>query len=431
MRKNDEKNPITESQTRLSPSNHKKRKRNIFDKDFETNKIALSTKKSKDELFLPKKKIIPNIYHHRRTKSSGQDYMECMTNHNNIINNNSSGTKLSFIFKRKEKDKNYDIFSVSRNKKYKNNLDENKKSTSKLLSMSFSLKDFRNHLINSFSNNNLKELKSNNKWSNNENLKNTKSFFNLDNLTNIEETRNTTSITGFNNSNLIYSKRLSNKGKQNAKSTKYIITKNKQNIKKLYSSKNSSSKIITYTNNNAIKEKVFPKYNLHRYIYKHYNVRPKRNLSKLDNNSYLLTKKTFRNSQKCLSNTHNGTKTSIKPNNESEYNSKSNIFDLKNNFNDEIDDIKSIRNRKRNIWSSTTNSSKNKQMKKEKEKEKETYTKYKKRKTKSQENIYSMGITESETDFKSVEEIHFLFVQISQRKKEFFKKKNIENIKDN
>ena len=431
MERNDEKNPITESQTRLSPSNHKKRKRNIFDKDFETNKIALSTKKSKDELFLPKKKIIPNIYHHRRTKSSGQDYMECMTNHNNIINNNSSGTKLSFIFKRKEKDKNYDIFSVSRNKKYKNNLDENKKSNSKLLSMSFSLKDFRNHLINSFSNNNLKELKSNNKWSNNENLKNTKSFFNLDNLTNIEETRNTTSITGFNNSNLIYSKRLNNKGKQNAKSTKYIITKNKQNIKKLYSSKNSSSKIITYTNNNVIKEKVFPKYNLHRYIYKHYNIRPKHNLNKSNNNSYLvLTKKTFRNSQKCFSNLKNGSKLYIKPNNESVYNSKSNYFDLKNNSNDELDNIKTARNEKKNVWFSNNNS-KNKQIKKEKEKEKETYPKYKKRKTKSQENNYKTGINENDADFKSVEEIHFIFVQISQRKKEFFKKKNIENIKDN
>ena len=138
MERNDEKNPITESQTRLSPSNHKKRKRNIFGKDFETNRIALSTKKSKEELFLPKKKIIPNTYHHRRTKSSGQDYMECMTNNNIIINNNSSASKLSFIYTRKGKDKNYDICSVSRNKKFKNNFDENKKSTSKLLSMSFS-----------------------------------------------------------------------------------------------------------------------------------------------------------------------------------------------------------------------------------------------------------------------------------------------------
>ena len=426
MERNDEKNPIIESQTRLSPSNHKKKKRNIFSKDFETNRIALSTKKSKEEFFLPKKKIIPNTYHHRRTKSSGQEYMECMTNNNIIINNNSSASKISFIYTRKGKDKNYDICSVSRNKKFKNNFDENKKSTSKLLSMSFSLKDFRNHLINSFSNNNLKELKSSNKYNKNENLKNNKSLFNFDNLTNIEETRNTTSITGFNNSNLIYSKRLSNKGKQNAKSTKYIITKNKQN-KKCSSSKNNSSKIITYTNNNIIKEKAFPKYNLHRYIYKHYNIRPKHSLSKLNNNSYLaLNKKTFRNSQKCFSNLYNGAKLYIKPNNESEYNSKSNYFDLKNNFNDEFDDIKAVRNEKKNIWFSNNNS-KNKQIKKEKE----TYPKYKKRKTKSQENMYKIGINENDADFKSVEEIHFIFVQISQRKKEFFKKKNIENIKDN
>jgi hypothetical protein len=157
--------------------------------------------------------------------------------------------------------------------------------------MSFSLKDFRNHLINSFSNIKLKELKNNNKYRNNENLKNNKSLYNFDNLTNIEETRNTTSITGFNNSNLIYSKRLSNKEKQSAKSTKYIITKNKQN-KKLYSSKNNSSKNITSTNSNVIKEKTFHKYNLHRYIYKHYKIRPKHSLSKINNNSYLaLTKK--------------------------------------------------------------------------------------------------------------------------------------------
>jgi hypothetical protein len=428
MRRNDDKFPITESQTRLSPFNHKKRKRNIFGKDFESNKIALSTKKSKEELFLPKKKISSNTYHHRRTKSSGQDFIEFMTKNNNIINNNPSASKLSYIFTRKENNKNYGICSVSRNRKFKYNLDEKRKSNSnsKLLSMSFSLKDFRNHLINSFSNIKLKELKNNNKYRNNENLKNNKSLYNFDNLTNIEETRNTTSITGFNNSNLIYSKRLSNKEKQSAKSTKYIITKNKQN-KKLYSSKNNSSKNITSTNSNVIKEKTFHKYNLHRYIYKHYKIRPKHSLSKINNNSYLaLTKKTFRNSQKCFSNLHNGTKLYIKPNNESENNSKSNNFYLKNNFNDDPDDISTVRNEKKNVWISNNNS-KNKIIKKEKE----TYPKYKKRTTKSQENMYNIEISENVDNFKSVEEIHFIFVQISQRKKEFFKKKNIENIKDN
>lgn len=81
---------------------------------------------------------------------------------------------------------------------------------------------------------------------------------------------------------------------------------------------------------------------------------------------------------------------------------------------------------KKNVWFSNNNS-KNKQIKKEKEKE--TYPKYKKRKTKSQENMCKIGISENDADFKSVEEIYFIFVQISQRKKEFFKKKNIENIK--
>jgi hypothetical protein len=45
--------------------------------------------------------------------------------------------------------------------------------------------------------------------------------------------------------------------------------------------------------------------------------------------------------------------------------------------------------------------------------------------------MYNIEISENVDNFKSVEEIHFIFVQISQRKKEFFKKKNIENIKDN
>ena len=138
-----------------------------------------------------------------------------------------------------------------------------------------------------------------------------------------------------------------------------------------------------------------------------------------------MIKKSFRNSQKCFSNLYNGTKLYIKPNNESENNSKSNYFDLKNNFNDEFDNINTVKNEKKNIWPSTNNNSKNKQIKKE------TFAKYKKRKTKSQENSYKFGINENEADFKSVEEIHFIFVQISQRKKEFFKKKNIENIKDN
>ena len=81
--------------------------------------------------------------------------------------------------------------------------------------------------------------------------------------------------------------------------------------------------------------------------------------------------------------------------------------------------------REKKIWPSTNNNSKNKQIKKE------TFAINKKRKTKSQENSYKFGINENKADFKRVEEIHFIFVQISQRKKAFFKKKNIENIKDN
>jgi hypothetical protein len=245
------------------------------------------------------------------------------------------------------------------------------------------------------------------------NLKHNKSLlFSFDNPTNIEETRNTTSITGFNSSNLLYK----NKNKKNAKSTKYIKINTKKNIPLNYSSKNNSSKIISFTNNNIIKEKGSPKKNLHRYIYKHNNIKTKNNLNKSNNtNKLALTKKTFKYHHKSTGKSSKDKKLYINPNNETNY-INFNCLDLKDNNDYEMSSIRTLRNTNMVICSSTTNNSKKKM-------KKATYNKYKKRKTKSQENDYKVGISENDIDFKSVEEIHFIFVQMYQKKKAFFEKK--------
>ena len=64
---------------------------------------------------------------------------------------------------------------------------------------------------------------------------------------------------------------------------------------------------------------------------------------------------------------------------------------------------------------------------------KEASPKYKKRRVKSQENNCKIEINYSNNigQFKSVEEIHFLFVYISQKKKEYFEKNNIEKVNKN
>jgi hypothetical protein len=85
------------------------------------------------------------------------------------------------------------------------------------------LKDFSNNIINIFTNPNNNDIKSN-KYSTKSQLKDKKSLlFNFDNLNNIEETRNTTSITGFNNSNLFHKKQMIIKeNNKNVKSSNYI-----------------------------------------------------------------------------------------------------------------------------------------------------------------------------------------------------------------
>ena len=420
MKKNGNKKQAKEYLNKLSPSFQRKKhyyfSKSLF-QDFEPNNVLLSPKKSQDELILPKKKIIPNTSHHRRTKSNSQNYIQYISNKNSNLN--TSVSKLSFIFGRKELENNYNYSSVSRNKKCKNSNNNENKKTGNLLSISFSLKDFRNNIINAFSNSNLFDSKNNNKKSNIINLKNSKSILNIDNITNIEETRNTTSITHFNNSNLKYNKHINNlntnKQNQNSKSTKYIKINQKEKDKEkenrqLYSSKNISSKIITFTNNNLAiekKEKASPKYSLRRYI-KNNN---SNNYNKLNqSNNLILTKNTFINSKK--------------------YFSKEKICNI--NPISEFDNvnIEPIKKKKSIIKNNFTPIDKHYKIKKIK---KETSPKYKKRKTKSQENNCKIGINYSNNigKFKSVEEIHFLFVYINQKKKEYFEKNNIEKLNKN
>ena len=421
MKKNENKNQIKEPYSKLSPTFQ--RKKNYFNKssfsDLDLNKIPLSPKKSQDELILPKKKIPNTSTHHRRTKSNSQNYIQYMTNKN--INLNASVSKLSFIFGKKELENNYNYNSFSRNKNLKDNINENKKS-SNLLSISFSLKDFRNNIINAFSHKNAHEQK-NFKNYNITNLKNNKSVVNYD-LTNIEETKNTTSITGFNNSNLIYknkqlNKHINNKNVQNSKSSKYIkiIPKDNNNNRQIYSTKNNTSKIITFTNN-AIKEeakgKGSPKYNLHRYIYKNINATAKSNNKLNTSNNLILTKRTFKNTKKYFSK------------------EKMDIINPISEFKETNFDLLSIE-KKGKIMNKINCFSNDKSTKLKKSK-KEGSPKYKKRKTKSQENYSRVGINSNnnvEGEFKSVEEIHFIFVYINQKKKAFFEKKQFEKVNNN
>ncbi len=446
MKKNDYKKKIKESENGLSPYSQKRKKifsKSLF-KDFGSKRILLSPKKSQEEFILPKKKIIPNTSHHRRTKSNSQNYIQYMTN--NYSNLNSSISKLSCIFRRNKMSNNinnidninnYNNYSLVSRNKIKKNFEENKKSNH-LLSISFSLKDFRNNIVNAFSHSNIfdnKNIKSNkNKIIN---LKNDRSVFSLDNIMNIEDTRNTTSITNYNNYNLKY-----NKNKQpNSKSTQYIKINKKQN-KNLYSSKKNSSQIITYTNNDIIKEKVNVKSNLHRYIYKNNNnIKVNKNNnnnnknsnngnsnssnknSNNNHNNLMLTKKTFRNSQKYFSKLSNCNKKLSIINPISEFDNSTKIHYL------EIDNDDS---KNKNVCPSTTRNSKKKKIRKviynKSNSQNHNNNNNTKRKTKNKENNYKIGINNSINEFKSVEEIHFIFVQINQKKKAFFERNNyVEN----
>ena len=210
---------IKSSISKLSPSNkNKSNKYTNFNltsfKNNEYNNFISSPKKTKEENISSKKKFFPYSAYHRKTKSSSQNYIQFpnlisdeiynlnFTKNGNSKNNSNNGNK-------------YDLF--------KKKFNENKKS-SNLLSISFSLKDFRNNIINSFINSNYNETQKSNK----SNFKDNKSLFIFDNLNNIEETRNTTSITGFNNSNLFYKNQMMNKEEKKIKCNKLIKINRKQ-----------------------------------------------------------------------------------------------------------------------------------------------------------------------------------------------------------
>ena len=177
----------------------------------------------------------------------------------------------------------------------------------------------------------------------------------------------------------------------------------------LYYTKNNSSKIITFTNN-VIKEKAkgkeSPKYNLHRYIYKNNNIATKTNNKLNLSNNLILTKRTFKNTKKFFSK------------------EKMNIINPISEFNDNNFDLLSIE--KQGKVSNKISCFSNDKITKIKKIRKEGSHKYKKRKTKSQENNNcKIGINYNNNlgEFKSVEEIHFIFVYINQKKKAFFEKK--------
>ena len=129
----------------------------------------------------------------------------------------------------------------------------------------------------------------------------------------------------------------------------------------------------------------------------------------------MLTKKTFINSQKYFSRLSNNNKklSIINPISEFENTGNINYMELDND-----DDNKS---NNKNLCPSTTRNSKKKRTKKEMKNFNKTYKQKhyslnSKRKTKNKE-VYKKGTNNPINEFKSVEEIHFIFVQINQKKK--------------
>ena len=388
------------SKSKLSPSiKNKSNKYNNFNltsfKNNEFTNLLSSPKKTKEDSILPKKKIFTFSAYHPKKKSSSQNYEQFQ----NLINEENYHS--NFL-----KTGNYKANTNSRNKYdfFKKKFNENKKS-SNLLSFSFSLKEFRNNIINSFINSNYNELQKSNK----SNLKYNKSLYIFDNLNNIEETRNTTSITGFNNSNLFYKNQIMNKEDKKIKSSK-IIKINRKPEKQLFSPNSNSTKIIKYSNNTKnIKEKENEKNKLSHYIYNYnnININPKndfkniKNKSSNPNKNLSLSSKTYKNS---LSKLNKSRKISfvnaISENLNMHYKNKVNNYKIKNNFNYNIKSLKN--NSKKNIHKS-----------------------FSKRKNRSQENKAKMQIEYINEigQFQSVEEIHFIFVQMNQKKKAFFENK--------
>ena len=393
---------IKPSISKLSPSNKNKSSKyanfNLTSfKNNEYNKLISSPKKIKEENILSKKNLYPYSAYHRKTKSSSQNYIQFQNLMSDEIYN-LNFTKTGNCKNNSNSRNKYDLF--------KKKFNENKKS-SNLLSISFSLKEFRNNIINSFINSNYNETQKSNK----SNFKDNKSLFIFDNLNNIEETRNTTSITGFNNSNLFYKNQMMNKEEKKIKCNKLIKINRKQK-NDLFSPNCNSTKIITYSNNSKnMTEKDNEKNNLYHYIYNHNNININhkndfKNKTNNHNKNLTLPKKTYKNS---LSNLHKSRKISfvnaISENLKLHYKNKANKYEIKNNLNYNIKPLKN--NNKKDI-----------------------YKPFKKRKNRSQENKVKTSIEYINElgQFQSVEEIHFIFVQMNQKKKAFFENKCKESI---
>ena len=390
---------------KLSPTHQNKNKNDInFNltslKNYEFINKFSSPMKSTEEYLLNKKNNIVNTAHHRKTKSSSQSY----TKYHNILNDsnnnlNNSSSKLTYLLRRTDYKKNnaninYNYNNNIRNKLglYKKELFESKKS-SNLLSISFS-----SNIINEMK-------KEKEKYYNKSNYKNKKPLFILDNLYNIEETRNTTSITGFNNSNLLNKKQILIKDNNNSRSTK-MIKINRKSRKQLFHPKNNSSILINFTNNknNNLKKNNFSKIkekdNSYHYIYSQNNINTKSTKEIKPNNNpknLIISKRTYKNSiQKSQSTKKISFVNAISENLKLHYKNKTNKFEIKNDFNYEIESLKNSKNN-------------------------EVYVKIKRRKNKSQEKINTIGIEYNNQieNFKSIEEIHFTFVQMNQKKKAF------------
>ena len=398
---------------------------NLF-KEVEISKLGLSQKKSENELILSKKKNISNNYH-RRTKSNNQNNVENMDNNYKI---NSSVHKLSFVAENKENEVENEESQFNN----KSAISRNKKKIlyrpmGNLLSISFSLKDISKNLIESCYSNKNGHFSKNYQYSihkycnNDTNLKYNKSVYFNDFSTNIDETRNTTSNTNKNQINksiILYNKYYNNE-KEKDKSKKCIKT-NKKQKKKLYSSMdNDLKKKYLKANDDIIHEheKDQTKNNLHRFIYNNNNIKSKKNFKTNNNYNncthylYSLKNSFFRNSEKKANQ-----KSLVNPIYES-CNDESLIHNKPEKEISVINNAKTFQknakfmNRKDNISSSVKNESK-----------KIIVPKNKKKTNKSQEKQNKTHMCEIEPikEFETVEEIHFMFVQMNQRKNSFLNK---------
>jgi hypothetical protein len=264
--------------------------------------------------------------------------------------------------------------------------------------------------VNSFFHTNLSGEKNKNKRKI-INLKNNNLKFNLNKSYNKEETRNTTSISGSNNTNIISNKNAYEKEEKNIKSPKHIINKRKSNDQ-LFSLKSSSTKKITRTYKIVPKQKPLPKCNLYSLSNKKNNINAnKKNKQLIKKNNLILTKKTYQSNHKYLSKEGNSNNFVI-------FNQNSELENYAFNY------LESYREKNNLSNCSSVIINKNMNVKYENK------SKSKKNKKKVRESSYKERIicNYSFKEFKSVEEIHFLYVYINQKKSEFFEKNNFVNI---